>query len=175
MKDQIFWITCHILLGGTDLPKFCYERTNKCVEESAIILLMHFCILPQHVSASHCHHHQGVVVSSEATQAIFIVDVYGLQPIQSGQLSRDVTRRVQWAQFLQWHVQIKFRNALLKVLMIPRHICWLFYNYYKDFFFCASGDITSCLLHICKCCTINTLKTLVFNLFVTIVTLWHQN
>jgi hypothetical protein len=58
--------------------------------------------LPQHVSASHCHH-QGVVVTSEATQAISvlwmymdydpssvvsnicIVDVYGLRSVQCGQ------------------------------------------------------------------------------------------
>jgi hypothetical protein len=53
--------------------------------------------LPQHVSTRHCHH-QGVVVSSEATQAVCIVDVYGLRPVQSGQLSRDVTKRVQWVQ-----------------------------------------------------------------------------
>src|SRR5215471_16626971 len=52
-----------------------------------------FLDLPQHVSASHCHH-QGVVVSSEATQAVCIVDVYGLRPIQSGQLSINVTKRV---------------------------------------------------------------------------------
>jgi hypothetical protein len=46
--------------------------------------------LPQHGSASHCHH-QGVVVTPEATQANCIADVYGLRPVQSGQLSRDVT------------------------------------------------------------------------------------
>jgi hypothetical protein len=34
------------------------------------------------------------VVSSEATQAVCTVDVYGLRPVQSGQLSRDVTKRV---------------------------------------------------------------------------------
>jgi hypothetical protein len=50
-----------------------------------------FLDLPQHVSASHCHH-QGVVVSSEATQAVCIVDVYGLWPVQSDQLLRDVTK-----------------------------------------------------------------------------------
>jgi hypothetical protein len=50
-----------------------------------------FIDLPQHVSASHCHH-QGVVVSSEATQAVYIVDVYGLRPVQSGQLAWDVTK-----------------------------------------------------------------------------------
>jgi hypothetical protein len=49
--------------------------------------------LPQHVSASHCHH-QGVVVTSEAAQAICIVDVYGLRSVQCGQLSRDVTKSV---------------------------------------------------------------------------------
>jgi hypothetical protein len=68
-----------------------YKTTNKCVEEVAIFLLMHFWILPQHVSASHCHH-KGVVVSSESTQAVCIVDVYGLRPVQSGQLLRDVTK-----------------------------------------------------------------------------------
>jgi hypothetical protein len=71
----------------------CYKTTNKCVEEVAIFVLMHFWILPQHVSESHCHH-QGVVVSSEANQAVCIVDVYGLRPIQSDQLSRDVTKCV---------------------------------------------------------------------------------
>jgi hypothetical protein len=34
------------------------------------------------------------MVSSEATQAVYIVDVYGLRPFQSGQLSRDVTKCV---------------------------------------------------------------------------------
>jgi hypothetical protein len=53
---------------------------------------IYYCILdlPQHVSASHCHH-QGVVVTSEATQAACILDVYRLRPDQSGQLMRDVT------------------------------------------------------------------------------------
>jgi hypothetical protein len=41
------------------------------------------------------------VVSSEATEAVCIVDVYGLRPVQSGQLSWDVTKSVQWVQFLQ--------------------------------------------------------------------------
>jgi hypothetical protein len=41
------------------------------------------------------------MVSSEATQAVCIVDVYGLWPVQSGQFSRDVTKCVQWVQFLQ--------------------------------------------------------------------------
>jgi hypothetical protein len=50
--------------------------------------------LPQRVSAIHCHH-QGVVVSSESTQAVCIVDVCGLWPVQSGQLSRDVIKCVQ--------------------------------------------------------------------------------
>jgi hypothetical protein len=43
--------------------------------------------LPQHVSGSHCHHHE-VVLTSEATQEVCIVDVYGLRPVQSGQLPR---------------------------------------------------------------------------------------
>jgi hypothetical protein len=67
--------------------------------ESSCMFVNAFLDLPQHVSASHCHH-QGVVVSSEATQAVCIVDVYGLRPFQSGQLSRDVTKCVQWVQFL---------------------------------------------------------------------------
>jgi hypothetical protein len=46
---------------------------------SSSIFINAFLDLPQHVSASHCHH-QGVVVSSEATQAVWIVDVYGLRP-----------------------------------------------------------------------------------------------
>jgi hypothetical protein len=63
---------------------------------------MHFMDLPQHVSASYCHH-QGVVVSSEATQAVCMVDVYGLRPVQSGQLSRDVTKRVHaWLHPTHW-------------------------------------------------------------------------
>jgi hypothetical protein len=36
-----------------------------------------------HVSARHCHH-QEVVVSSEDTQAVCTVDVYGLRPVQRG-------------------------------------------------------------------------------------------
>jgi hypothetical protein len=43
---------------------------------SSTIFINEFLDLPQHVSSSHCHH-QGVVGSSEATQAVCIVDVYG--------------------------------------------------------------------------------------------------
>jgi hypothetical protein len=68
--------------------------------ESSSIFINSFLDLPQHISASHCHH-QGVVVSPEATQAVCIVDLYGLRPVQIGQLSRDVTKCVQWVQFLQ--------------------------------------------------------------------------
>jgi hypothetical protein len=53
------------------------------------IFINAFLDLPQHVSVSHCHY-QGVVVSSESTQAVFIVDVHGLRPVKCGQLSRDV-------------------------------------------------------------------------------------
>jgi hypothetical protein len=56
-----------------------------------MIFINTFLVLSQHVSASNCHH-QGVVVSSEATQAVCMLDVYGLRPVQSGQLSRDVTK-----------------------------------------------------------------------------------
>jgi hypothetical protein len=60
---------------------------------SSSIFINAFLDLPQHVSASHCYH-QAVVVSSEVIQAVCIVDVYGLRPIQTGQLSRNVTKRV---------------------------------------------------------------------------------
>ena len=52
---------------------------------SSSIFINAFLDLPQHVSASHCHH-QGVVITSEATQAVCIVDVYGLRSFQIGQL-----------------------------------------------------------------------------------------
>jgi hypothetical protein len=55
---------------------------------------MHFWILLKHISARHCHY-QGVVVSSEATQAVSIVDGYDLRPVQSSQMPRDATKRVQ--------------------------------------------------------------------------------
>jgi hypothetical protein len=55
--------------------------------------LLHFWILPQHVSASHCHH-QGVVVSLTATQAVCIVDVCGLRPTGVVICRGDVTKRV---------------------------------------------------------------------------------
>jgi hypothetical protein len=45
---------------------------------SGSIFINAFLDLPQHVSASHCHH-QGVVVSSEATQAVCIVDVQSVR------------------------------------------------------------------------------------------------
>jgi hypothetical protein len=53
---------------------------------------VYYCILdlPQHVSASYCHH-QGVVVTSDATQAICVVGVYGLRFVQCGQLTTDRT------------------------------------------------------------------------------------
>jgi hypothetical protein len=78
----------------------CYKITNKCVKEVARFLINAFLDSPQHVSASHCHH-QGVVVTAVATQAVCIVDAYGLRPVQSGQLSRDITKCVQWVQFLR--------------------------------------------------------------------------
>jgi hypothetical protein len=46
---------------------------------SSSIFINAFLDLPQHVSASHCHH-QGVVVSPEATQAVCIVDVSRRRP-----------------------------------------------------------------------------------------------
>jgi hypothetical protein len=64
------------------------------------IFINAFLDLPQHVLASNCNH-QGFVVFSEATQAVHIVDVYGLWPVQSGQLSRDVIKHVQWVRFLR--------------------------------------------------------------------------
>jgi hypothetical protein len=60
---------------------------------SSSIFINAFLDLPQHVSASHCYH-QGIVVSSEVIQAVCIVVVYGLRPVQGGQLSGDVTKRV---------------------------------------------------------------------------------
>jgi hypothetical protein len=47
---------------------------------SSSIFINAFLDLPQHVSASHCRH-QRAVVSSEATQAVWIVDVYGLRAV----------------------------------------------------------------------------------------------
>jgi hypothetical protein len=41
---------------------------------SSSVFINAFLDLPQHVSASY-RHHQGVVVSSEATQAVCVVDV----------------------------------------------------------------------------------------------------
>jgi hypothetical protein len=67
---------------------------------SSSIFIHAFLDLPQHVSASHCHH-QGVVIFSEATKTVCIVDVYGFRPVQSGQFSRNVTKFVQWVQFLR--------------------------------------------------------------------------
>jgi hypothetical protein len=71
-----------------------YKTTNKFVEKAAGFINT-FLDLPQHVSTSHCHQH-GVVVTSEAAQVVCFVDAYGLRPVQSGQLSRDVTKCVQW-------------------------------------------------------------------------------
>jgi hypothetical protein len=68
-----------------------YEVTNKCVEV-VVQFTDAFQILPQHVSAIYCHH-QGVVFTSESTPAICVVDVYGLQFVQCGQLSRDATTK----------------------------------------------------------------------------------
>jgi hypothetical protein len=52
---------------------------------SSSIFIHAFLDLPQHVSASHCHH-QGAVVSSEATQAVCIVAVTSLdnRPLWTG-------------------------------------------------------------------------------------------
>jgi hypothetical protein len=68
-----------------------YEVTNKCVEV-VVEVINAFQILPQHVSEIYCHH-QGVIFTSESTQAICVVDVYGLQFVQCGRLSRDATTK----------------------------------------------------------------------------------
>jgi hypothetical protein len=54
---------------------------------SSNVFINAFLDLPQHVSASHCHL-QAIVVSSEAAQAVCILDVNGLRPVQSGQFWR---------------------------------------------------------------------------------------
>jgi hypothetical protein len=62
------------------------------MEEVAVFLLMHLWIYPdifQQVIAII----RGSWFPSEATQAVCIVDVYGLRPVQSGQLSSAVTRQ----------------------------------------------------------------------------------
>jgi hypothetical protein len=66
-----------------------YEVTNKCVDV-VVRFIDTFQILPQHVSAIHCHH-QGVVLPQKLLKQFCVVDVYGLQFVQCGQLSRDVT------------------------------------------------------------------------------------
>jgi hypothetical protein len=77
-----------------NLRKSLLQNNQQIHGGSSSIFINVFLDLPQHVSASHCYH-QGVVVTSEATQAVCIVNVYGLRPFQSGQLSRDVTKHVQ--------------------------------------------------------------------------------
>jgi hypothetical protein len=72
---------------------FSVQNNQQMHRGSSSILIIAFLDLPQHVSASHCHH-QRIVVSSEATQAVCIVDVYGLRPVHGGQLPRDVTKHV---------------------------------------------------------------------------------
>jgi hypothetical protein len=84
--------------------------------ESSSIFINAFLDLPQLVSASHCHH-QGVVVSSEATQVVCMVDVYGLRPVQNGQLSRVVTKRVQWVQFL-WSLFVDKQLQVVQMLQV---------------------------------------------------------
>jgi dissimilatory sulfite reductase (desulfoviridin) alpha/beta subunit len=59
------------------------------------IFINAFLDLPQCVSENHCQH-QVVVVYSVASQAVSIVDVYELRPVQSGQMSRDITKCVAW-------------------------------------------------------------------------------
>jgi hypothetical protein len=88
-----------------------------------------FLDLPHHVSASHCHN-QGCVVSSEATQAVCIVDVYGLRPVQSGQLSRDVTKRIHAWLLLEWEMSQgevvgKIRTHILCSIILYRKSCCL--------------------------------------------------
>jgi predicted protein tyrosine phosphatase len=57
-------------LGNTGL-EYRYEVTNKCVKV-VVGFIDPFQILPQHVSAIHCHH-QVVVFTAEATQAISVL------------------------------------------------------------------------------------------------------
>jgi hypothetical protein len=106
-------ISSRILIVGPSIFVVLLQNNQQIRRGSSSIFINAFMDLPQHVLASHCPH-QGVVVSSEATQAVCIVDVYGLRPVQSGQLSRDVTKRV--------HAWGKSINALIKILLLPRHI-----------------------------------------------------
>jgi hypothetical protein len=89
------------------------------------------------------YHHQGVVVTSDTTPAVCIVDVYGLRPVQCGQLSRDITKCVQWVQFSSGLAEIckgKSRTALtLNIPSLSRQRClpswgprttpWVFFNF----------------------------------------------
>jgi hypothetical protein len=97
---------------------------------SSRIFINAFLYLPQHVSASHCHH-QRVVVSSEATQAVCIVNIYGLRPVihttQTAWVTSEETTIAWWWQWLAETCWGKYRNALIKILLLPRRICW-FYN-----------------------------------------------
>jgi hypothetical protein len=68
-------------------------------------------------SISNCHH-QSAVVSSEANSSSLCCGVYGLPPVQSGRLSRDVTERVQWVRFL-W----KSGRAVIHILYIENTDC----------------------------------------------------
>jgi hypothetical protein len=51
-----------------------YKITNKCIEE-VVGFIDAFYIYPNNISASQCHH-QGFVVTSEATQAISVLWMY---------------------------------------------------------------------------------------------------
>jgi hypothetical protein len=85
-------IICYILVVGPSIFVVSLQN-NQQIRRGSSKNYWYIPDLPQNVSASHCHH-QGVVVTSEATQVICIVYVYGLWSIQSGQLSRNVTKCV---------------------------------------------------------------------------------
>jgi hypothetical protein len=85
------YIYCYIIQKPNKLY-YRYKVTNKCVK-IIVWFISAFQILPQHVSAIHCHH-QEVVFTSEATQTISVLWMYdyGLQFVQCCQRSRDATK-----------------------------------------------------------------------------------
>jgi hypothetical protein len=90
-----------------------------CVQEVAGFINP-FLDLPQHVSASNCHH-QEVLVTSDAIHSACIVDVYGLRPVQSGQLSRDVTNDNDTTKLLGPIIKMRFFTMCV-VMPICTHV-----------------------------------------------------
>jgi hypothetical protein len=114
----------NIMFTGVDswtkhLCSVVVKQINERVEE-VVGFIDAFLDLPQHVSASHCYH-QAVVVTSETTQPISIVDVCGLRPSTlvscRGMFYKEMFTIATFSQFFHIHypnIRHKDNNSIIR-------------------------------------------------------------